>query len=202
VIQTVRRLGAFVILTVLAGALASCGLFDRDPGERVLVVGDSVTYMSQKPLKEDLSWAGEVDVKAVSGLRTDELYPFAKKGVEADPSSAIFMPGYNDILKSYVAKADLPRMMDLAAEVPCVVWLLIPTKGVYSKTMAGAWNDRVRKEAEEHDNIHVVDDWANLVDNSPDYLLVKREDAVHPNEKGQVTLGRVMSDALRRECDG
>lgn len=186
---------------LLAGLVTGCGLFDRAPGERVLIVGDSVTFMSREPLKEDFGWADEVDIKAVSGLRTDELLPFAKEGVSQDPSSAVFMPGYNDVLQRRVAEAKLPEMMDLAADIPCVVWLLIPNRGAYSKAMAGAWNERVRQAAEEHDNVHVVDDWARLVDNSPDYTLVQKQDAVHPNEKGQQAIARVMSDSLKRECD-
>jgi len=196
-----RHLVAAAVLAIVVGTTAGCGLFDPDPGDRVLIVGDSVTYQSRANLKEDFAWADELDIKAISGLRTDELLPAAEEGVSHDPSSAAFMPGYNDVLKSYVDKAKLPEMMDLAAEVPCSVWLLIPTHGVYSQQTAEAWNARVRKEAEKHDNVHVVDDWARLVDNSPGYTLVKKEDAVHPNLKGRAAIARVMSDSIKRECD-
>ena len=199
-IPSLPPISLVLAVAVLLGSLTGCGLFDRDPGERVLIVGDSVTFKSSGPLKEDFSWADEVDIKAVSGLRTDELLPFAEEGMTHDPSSGVFMPGYNDVLQGRVAQAKLPEMMDLAADIPCVVWLLIPDRGAYSKAQAGAWNDRVREEAKQHDAIHVVDDWANLVDNSPDYTLVKRQDAVHPNEQGQQAIARVMSDSLKREC--
>ena len=196
-----RRAAAFAVLAILAATTASCGLFDPDAGDRVLIVGDSVTYQSRGPLKKEFDWAGELNIKATSGLRTDELLPAAEEGVSHDPSSAAFMPGYNDVLQSNVAQAKLPEMMDLAAEVPCSVWLLIPTHGVYSQATAEAWNTRVREEAEKHDNVHVVADWANLVDNSPGYTLVKKEDAVHPNLKGRDAIARVMSDSLKRACD-
>ncbi len=196
-----RRTAAFAALVILLSATSACGLLDPNPGDRVLIVGDSVTYQSRADLKKDFAWAGELDIKAVSGLRTDELLPAAKEGVSHDPSSAAFMPGYNDVLQSYVDQAKLPEMMDLAAEVPCSVWLLIPTHGVYSQQTAEAWNARVRQEAEAHDNVHVVDDWANLVDNSPGYTLVKKEDAVHPNLKGRAAIARVMSASIKRECD-
>jgi len=195
-----RVLRAAAVAVLLAAVLAGCGLFD-DPGERVLIVGDSVTYQSRAPLKKDFDWAGELDIKAVSGLRTDELLPAAEEGASHHPSSAAFMPGYNDVLQSNVEQAKLPEMMDIAAGIPCSVWLLIPTHGVYSKQTAEAWNDRVRKEAEGHDNVHLVDDWARLVDNSPGYTLVKKEDAVHPNLKGRDAIARVMSDSIKRECD-
>ena len=187
-------------VVLLAALLAGCGLFDDDPGDRVLIVGDSVTYQSRAPLKEDFAWADELDIKAVSGLRTDELLPAAEEGASHHPSSAAFMPGYNDVLQSNVDQAKLPEMMAIAADIPCSVWLLIPTHGVYSKQTAEAWNARVRKEAEGHDNVHLVDDWARLVDNSPGYTLVKKEDAVHPNLKGRDAIARVMSDSIKREC--
>lgn len=186
----------------LAIGAAGCGLFDRDPGERVLIVGDSVTYQSRAELKEEFAWADELDIKATSGLRTDELLPGAEEGVSNDPSSAVFMPGYNDILQGKVPEAAVPEMMDLAAEVDCSVWLLIPLDGVYSRADAEAFNQRVRDEAEDHDSVHLVDDWARLVDNSQDFALVKQEDAVHPNELGRRVVAQAMGESLKRECDG
>ena len=115
-IPSLPPISLVLAVAVLLGSLTGCGLFDRDPGERVLIVGDSVTFMSSGSLKEDFSWADEVDIKAVSGLRTDELLPFAEEGMTHDPSSGVFMPGYNDVLQGRVAQAKLPEMMDLAAE--------------------------------------------------------------------------------------
>ena len=199
-IRSLPPISLVVAIAILLGSLSGCGLFDRDPGERVLIVGDSVTYMSSGPLKEDFSWADEVDIKAVSGLRTDELLPFAKEGLSHDPSSAVFMPGYNDVLQNRVNEAALPQMMDLAAQVPCSVWLLIPDKGVYDPKIAQAWNQRVRDEAEGYPNVHVVDDWARLVDGSQQYALVKTEDGVHPNDLGRKAVAEVMAKSLQREC--
>jgi len=199
-IRSLPPISLVVAIAILLGSLSGCGLFDRDPGERVLIGGDSVTYMSSGPLKEDFSWADEVDIKAVSGLRTDELLPFAKEGLSHDPSSAVFMPGYNDVLQNRVNEAALPQMMDLAAQVPCSVWLLIPDKGVYDPKIAQAWNQRVRDEAEGYPNVHVVDDWARLVDGSQQYALVKTEDGVHPNDLGRKAVAEVMAKSLQREC--
>lgn len=196
-----RLLASGALVAVAAMALAGCGLLDRDPGERILIVGDSVTYQSRGPLKEEFAWAGELDIEATSGLRTDELLSGAEQGASHDPSSAAFMPGYNDVLQGKVAQAALPEMMAIAADIPCSVWLLIPTHGVYSQDQAEVWNQRVRDEAAGLDNVHIVDDWARLVDNSPGYTLVKKEDAVHPNLKGRDAIARVMSDSIKRECD-
>lgn len=185
---------------LLSAGLVSCGLFSDDQSGRILVVGDSVTYQSRAYLVKDLGGSDQVDLQARSGLRTDELLPGAEEGVSHDPRSAVFMPGYNDVLQNRVDRSPLPEMMDLAAQVPCTVWLLIPTRGVYDPKIAEAWNQRVREEAAGHENVHVVDDWARLVDDSQQYALVKSEDAVHPNALGRKTIGDVMSKALDREC--
>lgn len=201
--MTIPRRTAFALAaTGLVGllGLTSCSLFSRDAGERVLIVGDSVTYQSSAELKEEFDWAGELDIKATSGLRTDELLPGAEEGLSHDPSSAVFMPGYNDVLQNRVDQAAVPEMMDIAAQVPCSVWLLIPVKGVYSPDIAEAYNQRVRDEAEGHDNVHVIDDWARLVDNSQKFALVKTADAVHPNDLGRRVVAQAMSESLQREC--
>lgn len=200
--RAARTTAALVGAAVLATGATACGLFGRDAGERVLIVGDSVTYQSRAELKEEFAWADELDIKATSGLRTDELLPGAEEGVGNDPSSAVFMPGYNDILQGKVPEAAVPEMMDLAAEVPCAVWMLIPVEGVYSRTDAEAFNQRVREEAEGHDSVHLVDDWARLVDGSQDFALVKQEDAVHPNDLGRRVVAQAMGESLKRECDG
>ena len=195
-----RVVAAFTSVLLLGVALAGCGLFDDDASGRTLVVGDSVTYQSRGYIVKDLGGGDEVEMKAHSGLRTDQLLPGAEEGVGHDPKRAIFMPGYNDVLQDKVDEAAVPEMMDLAADVPCSVWLLIPTKGVYSASIAEAWNQRVRDEAAGHDNVHLVDDWARLVDNSQEYALVKSEDAVHPNPLGRKAIGEVMAKSIDREC--
>lgn len=195
-----RMLAATVGVGLLASVVSGCGLFDDDLSGRTLVVGDSVTYQSRAYIVKDLGGSDEVEMKARSGLRTDELLPGAEEGVGHDPKRAIFMPGYNDVLQNRVDRSALPEMMDLAAKVPCSVWLLIPTRGVYSASIAEDWNQRVRDEAAGHDNVHLVDDWARLVDNSQEYALVKSEDAVHPNPLGRKAIGEVMAKSIEREC--
>lgn len=187
-------------VTVLGSALTGCGLFDDPKSDRILVVGDSVTYQSRAWVVKALGGGDEVDLQAISGKRTDELLEGAEDGVSHGPRSGIFMPGYNDVLQNKVGQSALPQMMDLAAQVPCSVWLLIPVKGVYDPAFAEDWNQRVRDEAGSHPNVHVVDDWARLVDDSQDYALVKTEDGVHPNDLGRKAVGEVMARSLKREC--
>ena len=194
----VVRLGLIGLL--LVAGLGGCGWFDDDPGDRVLVVGDSVTVLSREQLGEELDWADDLDIRATKGLRSDELLPGARAGVEAGPSSAVWLPGYNDVLQDRVEQAPIDEMMDLADEVPCSVWLTLPTDGVYPAAVAQRWNERVRAAAEGRDDLHVVDDWERLVENSPEFTFTIEADALHPNADGQAALARVMSDSLRELC--
>lgn len=197
-----RRAVALVGAALLVVGTASCGWLDQEPTDRILVVGDSVTYQSRAWVVKSLGGEDEVDLQAITGKRTDELLDGAEAGVSHDPRAAIFMPGYNDVLQNRVGRSALPQMMDLAGQTPCAVWLLIPVKGVYDPAFAEDWNQRVRDEAAAYPNVHVVDDWARLVDDSQDYALVKTEDGVHPNGLGRQAVGKVMADTLERECPG
>src|SRR5690606_25510910 len=152
-----------VAVAASASLLAGCGLFG-DSRDRVLIVGDSVTYLSRAYLTKELDRAGTIDLQATSGLRTDELLPGAEEGVPYDPDLPVFMPGYNDVLQARLDRAAVPQMLDLAAHVPCSVWRLVAVRGVYEPDLAKAWNARVREAAADHDNVHLVDDWALLVD--------------------------------------
>ena len=190
------------LAAALSLILVGCGWLDPapDPGDRVLVVGDSVTVLSREQLGEEMEWADELDIRATKGLRSDELLPGAREGVDADPSSAVWLPGYNDVLQDRVEEAPVEEMVDLADEVPCSVWLTLPTKGVYPQEVAQRWNDRVREAADGRDGVHIVDDWERLVEESPSFTFTIEADALHPNAEGQSALAQVMSDTLRDRC--
>jgi hypothetical protein len=209
----VRTGSEHVALGVLVGSallgLGSCSLFDSDDrladrtGDgrlRVLVVGDSVTVLSQEEIRRRLDWADVVDIQATEGLRTDELLPGARQGEAEDPDVGIFMPGYNDVLPNRVDTDALPTMMEIAAQLPCSVWFLLPADGGYAPELVELWNQRVRSLAADHENVVVADDWKRLVEASPDFTFVSELDAVHPNRDGQQAIATVMTDRARDAC--
>lgn len=187
-------------MVALAGVLlASCS---HDDGPRVMVVGDSVTVLSKQELQREFDWVSDLDVRATSGLRTDELLPGALRGAAEEPDIGIFLPGYNDVLQDRVDDPALADMVDLSADLPCSVWLLLPTDGGYSSKAVARWNDRVRSLTAEHPNVSTSDEWKRLVEASPDFTFVKEIDAVHPNKDGQRALAKVMSQLARDRCEG
>lgn len=200
-----RRVGVAVavLAVLLVGAvIALVARRVTDDGPRVLIVGDSVTEQSEAPLRDRFGWAGTLDLRAHSGFRTDELLATAREGVEEGrPDIGVFMPGYNDVLQEVAADTDaLEEMVDLADQVPCAVWFLLPVDGAYSTDQVTAWNERVERLVAETDHVEVVTDWRDLVDAAPEFAFTSERDAVHPNERGQAAIADAMAAAVDRHC--
>lgn len=196
-----RSIGPVVALVALLAAAPGCS--NDEPGDQtIVIVGDSVTNLSRQEIGDELDWARSLTVRAQNGATTEELLPLARDGIEAagDPDIGVFLPGYNDILKEQADTEALDEMVAVAAELPCVVWLLLPTHGAYSPDEVEVWNARLEQAAEEHDSIHLSSDWKRLVENSPDYTFVSDRDGVHPNKEGQIAIAKVMSDQARDRC--
>lgn len=194
-----RPLLALALVGLVALAAPGCSLLGDDEPS-VLVVGDSVTDLSRQELGQDFGWADELIVRAQSGATTEELVPLAEDGVDHDPDVGVFLPGYNDILREQADTAALDDMVAIAADLPCSVWLLLPTEGAYDPAQVEAWNQRLERAADEHPSIHLSSDWAELVENSPDFTFLSERDAIHPNKDGQRAIASVMSDQAKDAC--
>ncbi|MEZ5139334.1 MAG: SGNH/GDSL hydrolase family protein [Acidimicrobiales bacterium] len=197
------RASHLVALAALASVVVGpgCSLFGDDAGDAVvLVVGDSVTDLSRQELGQEMDWAKQLIVRAKAGATTEELLPLARDGASNDPDIGVFLPGYNDVLGDQADTGALDDMVELAAGLPCAVWLLLPTDGGYSPDQVEAWNARVEQAGRDHDSIHVVDDWKRLVERSPDFTFLSERDAVHPNKDGQIAIAKVMSDQAKEHC--
>lgn len=199
--ETSDRRRGYAVLAV-AGLLVFSAAASRlaDRRTRVLVVGDSVTHLSEDEILRELDWADTVDVRAHNGFRTDELLGMTREGVEAAPDIAVVMPGYNDVLQDTVETDALGQMVEAVADVPCTVWMLLPQDGGYSAAAAERWNNRVQDAVAGHDSIHLSSDWKALVERSPGFTFISDHDAVHPNAQGQQIIAEAMAGAAAREC--
>lgn len=197
-------LGVSVVLTAVLGVGVIVGL--RSDGQRVLVVGDSVTYQSAGDLQRTFDWTPTLDVQGRSGYRSDQLLPLARERIEGNPRPdvVVFMTGYNDVSQDADTTDAVEEMVELAASVPCAVWVLIPTKGGgYPPARVEAFNDHVVRLASEHPTVHVETGWRDAVDagdgDIPDPAFVS-EDRVHPNDGGTKKIAEVMEAAVSRHC--
>lgn len=195
-----RSLALGALVALVAILVPACSFGGDDDGPVVLVVGDSVTDLSRQELGQDFGWADELIVRAKAGATTEELLPLAEDGASHDPDIGVFLPGYNDILKQQADTGALDDMVELAAGLPCSVWLLLPTDGGYDPAQVEAWNGRLEQAADEHDSIHLSSDWKRLVEESPDFTFLSRRDAIHPNKAGQRAIASVMADQAKDRC--
>lgn len=203
-LQRVAGLAVGALASVIVLLLSGCSLVasdDTDDGAvRILVVGDSVTVLSEDDLRSELDWADAIDVRATSRLRTDELLDGARAGADEDPDIGIFMPGYNDVMQDRADNPALEEMMGVASGLPCAVWLLLPTETGMSRDLVQRWNRRVQDLAGQEDNVHVSDGWKVLVEETPAFTLVSEADAVHPNPEGRRAIAAVMGAEAEKHC--
>ena len=195
------RLLPLGLLAVLLAVLVPAGCWSGgDDPPTVLVVGDSVTYLSLRDLRAELH-DDDLQVVAHVGARTDELLrPARAKADDVRPDVGVFLVGYNDVLQGTTTSAALDSMVALADRIDCSVLLLLPTHGPYPTRAVQRWNDRLRRAAARASDVHVVDTWKKLVDASPPYTFIKHTDGVHPNRQGARAVARVMSDAVAGRC--
>jgi lysophospholipase L1-like esterase len=200
---------AAVLATVL---LATYLLWPRNP-EHVLVVGDSVSYMS---MPDVLQAFDGTDVEAVTrpGFTSADLLPLTVKAIGERTSTrrpldrAIFLVGYNDVWKNVPETKSLDELVEASARYECAVWLTLPARPggkppgaavPFDPDGADAWNERLATLVKRHSNLHLVKDWAEAVDEAPaDRYLTA--DGVHPNRAGMKKLASIMYDSLKSSC--
>jgi len=198
-----------LVIALLGGGLVLRRWTTKRPD--TFVVGDSVTFLSATPIQGRLG-ASHVQLIALPGYRSLDIYPYVQKAMDehAGPSGsrkrAIFLVGYNDVMRNTVDSTALGPMLKQANAFECAVWLTLPVRpgGArsaeprYDPGRAEAWNARVVKLAREYRHVHVSNAWADAVDAPGEKLL--QADGVHPNADGQQRLGQAMKAALDGAC--
>lgn len=209
-----KRMAVVVGLVALAvvGLIAYL-VWPRTP-EYVLVVGDSVTFMSFEDLKGEFGSDTKLDPVARPGYRSSNLLPFVEEAVAARERSgkalerAVLLVGYNDVWKEEVGQNRLAELVDLSARFECAVWLTLPVRpageppavGDFDPELGDEWNELMADLVGEHDNLHLVADWADAIegaDSADEYL---DDDGIHPNDAGQKLLAETMHDAVISSC--
>lgn len=209
--------GALVLVIVLVLALAGGALWWKlrpegvQPG--VVFVGDSVTYLSIGQINQALGPDAHPVYLARIGWRSTDLLPLLQQEVQKRHGDGqqlrqiALLVGYNDVLQGNVESAALDKMVSLAGQFSCAVWLTLPPRPAgraagnpkFRTDLAERWNERLAAAVHAHANIHLDTSWQKAVDSSaPGSLLVA--DGVHPNPAGQRTLAQVYAHALRHDC--
>lgn len=179
----------------------------RDGDTDVVVIGDSVTYLSGGPIDDALD--GDVELIAEPGYTSADLLPGVEQAVaglgdEVREIDALVLVGYNDVTQSGPDVPGLDELVAVSTRFRCAVWLTLPTRspgneGALRADAAAAWNARLQGLVAAHPSLHLATAWGEAVDASaPGELVV--EDGVHPTVAGAERLAAVMSDALDAAC--
>lgn len=188
-------------------------VWPRTP-EYVLVVGDSVTFMSFEDLRDEFGPDTKLDPVARPGYRSSNLMPFVEDAVAARERSgkelerAVFLVGYNDVWKEEVGQNRLDEMVELSARFDCAVWLTLPVRpageppavGDFDPELGDDWNEMIADLVAEHDNLHLVTTWADAIEGASSADEYLDDDGIHPNDAGQELLAKTMHDAVIDSC--
>lgn len=192
-------LGVLAIIVSAVLVVNAVRTDDQGPVEGdVLIIGDSVTFMSADPIKSKVGTEG-LQIMATPGHRSTDLLPILQSAVDArgGPESdglekAAFLVGYNDVLDDVIEENVLAEMVELSSHFDCAVWLALPGG------FGDATDEILRTEVDRYDTVHLDSGWAEAVE--ADRSLLK-EDGVHPTGKGTDKLGDIYHSALHEWCD-
>lgn len=184
------------------------GVFQTE--KTVLIVGDSVTYLSGPSISRKLDPKYSLTIDGRPFYRSSDLVgPLNEDLVRLDAMDknydrVVFLVGYNDVLRDDVESVGLAELMYNSERFACSVWLELPaTPGGrpaqnpdFDPADVARWNARMRDEGARHENVRVSDAWAQTV-NAPGGEALVQVDGVHPTIKGQEALAHVISSQLK-----
>jgi lysophospholipase L1-like esterase len=180
-------------LLALGGvALSACS---GDTGT-VAVVGDSITVQTKEHLDPDIDW----NVAASIGATSAQMVPEAQRLAGEGPSQAVINLGTNDALQQVPVQdteATLESIVGAFDDSRCVHLVTLGTQLPDSgqppaSQLAGQLNDWMRRFADEHDNVSIID-WDEELAGEDELLL---DDHIHPNVPGRERLAAMMADAV------
>lgn len=214
---TVVAVVIVVIVAVVAGALWWSG---RDDRPDVLVVGDSVSYLSASPIEARLG-AAHVQFATKPGFTTEQILPVARDAaaLPGEPGAsrevALVLIGYNDIFLEVTDDSPLDELVGFAEEFRCTVWLTLPERpGGEPSPSSGVptpaierWNDQLAGAVADHPTIHLATDWQDAIEAAPapgadgtGSAPALEDDAVHPTAVGSELLAAAADAAIARHC--
>ena len=136
--------------------LAACQPTYSGSGDKLGMLGDSITDQSRDELVAALSDTHAVSIAAYPGIRIDQMLQEAENYAASEPNQMVVFLGNNDIDDGF---ADVDEMLDTFADVPCVAWLTITTHTMrpVHDAMARALNARLFAEQATLSNFTVID---------------------------------------------
>jgi len=206
------RRGIIALAVILVAAMAAWVLWPRDRPDLV-VVGDSVTFLSIPAIEDELGDDFDLSIRAYPGQASNDLTLVVlqelveRDAVDEQVDAIALLVGYNDVLRFRDRPDEVEELVALAADASCGVVLAVPAPPEWSdqedfaavRAAFAEYGDRLEAEVERHDHLHHVTSWQEAVEASGPGELVDT-DGVHPVEAGQRALARAYSESVRRYC--
>jgi lysophospholipase L1-like esterase len=200
-----------------AAALVAVGLiaylvWPRDKPDLV-IVGDSVTFLSIPEIESSLGDDYSLDIRAYPGqASTDLVLVVLQELVERDEigeevDAMALLVGYNDVLRFRDQPNKVAELVDLSAGAACTVVLTVPAPPTWSdqedlegvRSAFVAYNEALTAAVDTHPGLHLVTGWQEAVEASGPGELVDT-DGVHPIAAGKTALAEVYTEAIESSC--
>jgi hypothetical protein len=203
---------AALVVAALAVVVGAVWWTGRDRRPDVLVVGDSVSYLSASRLEARLG-ASHVQFATKPGFTTEQILPVAREAasIDGEPGAArdvaVVLIGYNDIFLDVTGESPLDELVAFADEFRCTVWLTLPERpGGEPSASTGVptpaierWNEQLADAVAGHPTVHLDDGWQQAIEAAPPSEVLE-PDAIHPTDVGSQALADAAGAAIDRHC--
>lgn len=187
-------------------ALASCG----STGQRVSVLGDSITSFDQPQLEQSIGADHDLAISGNFGYTVAEVLPAARVVAARRDEQVIINLGTNDVQGGVPLDRSMAAMAEMVALFPaarCIHLVDVNEHMVDTRTgrptgaAARRFNEALRALARRTPRVSVID-WnaaaAGALDDHDPPTSTLTKDSVHPTAAGNDRLNELYAEALDR----
>lgn len=172
---------------------------------RVVVIGDSITNLTDEALRRQLADVGvELHVVATNGATAKEMLAEARPIADQPAGQVIVNVGTNDVFKKVETQRTLARVEELLALFPKARCVHLVTVNEKIFSFDGGVDDRIRavnlelRRLADRDRVEIID-WSSIVERSyaggTESELIA-SDTVHPTNQGRERLAKAYTGAI------
>jgi hypothetical protein len=177
------------------------------PSDDVIILGDSITEQSARPLHDSLSNEFRLRIRGRGGYRVEDMEPYAIESATSRPEQVVINLATNDVLQQWPIErtiAAYERLLDDYSAVRCVHVVTItemitpPPDDTEINLRAVLLNLTLHKLAANR-NLKVID-WTKLMHSEESQGNPRgplTSDGIHPNSYGRQKLVQMYRDSLR-----
>lgn len=211
VITTLRPRLERVVTTSVVVIVALVGAGCANAGDRVAVLGDSITALGHGSLEQNLGDTYDLSISGNFGKTVEQVLPEAQRlADERNYEQVIINLGSNDVLQNLPVEASMAamrQMVDLYPEAHCIhlvdinEHMVIESTGESRTEQAVAFNAALEQFSAADDRLSVIS-WNDIASQSlnedqPPWSTLTT-DSIHPTDQGNDEIDQLYGRALRR----